>query len=156
VIPGEWFRWERAGEHKLPDTGSLRGDIVALFAPDTSDGQQLRLQALTGLLQLSATEPRLADAATRAGIGPWIEANQILIHRAIDRGEFPPADVDTLAQVIPLLCLSRAVQRQPITHEFSLTMLDSVILPALRGGFRPDDCGPDFGSRGHLHGHRAR
>jgi hypothetical protein len=26
-------------------------------------------------------------------IGPWIEANRVLMQRAVDRGEFPPADI---------------------------------------------------------------
>ncbi|HWG02510.1 MAG TPA: hypothetical protein VG164_11785 [Trebonia sp.] len=56
------------------------------------------------------------------------------MQRAVDRGEFPPADVETLAQVIPMMCVSRAVQQEPITREFSLALLDGVIIPALRGG----------------------
>jgi AcrR family transcriptional regulator len=118
----------------LPDTGSFREDAIALFVPDTPGDQQVRLQALTGLLMLAKTDKRLADAATRAGVGPWIEANQVLMQRAVDRGEFPPADVETLAQVIPMMCISRAVQQEPITREFSLALLDGVIIPALRGG----------------------
>ena len=40
------------------------------------------------------------------------------------------------AEVIPLLCVARAVQRLPITREFSLALIDGVIIPALRGGGR--------------------
>ena len=122
------------GLDHLPDTGSFRGDVIALFVPDTPGDQQMRLQALIGLLMVARTDKRLADAATRAGIGPWIEANRVLMQRAVDRGEFPPGDVETLAQVIPMMCISRAVQQEPITREFSLALLDGVIIPALRGG----------------------
>jgi AcrR family transcriptional regulator len=122
------------GLDHLPDTGSYREDVIALFVPDTPDDQQVRLQALIGLLMLAKTDKRLADAATQAGIGPWIEANRILMRRAVDRGEFPQADIDTLAQVIPMMCISRAVQQEPITREFSLALLDGVVIPALRGG----------------------
>ncbi|WP_460519403.1 TetR/AcrR family transcriptional regulator C-terminal ligand-binding domain-containing protein [Humibacter antri] len=82
----------------------------------------------------SWTDKRLADAATHAAIGPWIEANRALIRRAVARGEFPPADIDTLAAVIPMMCISRAVQNEPITREFSVALLDGVIIPALRAG----------------------
>jgi AcrR family transcriptional regulator len=122
------------GLDRLPDTGSFRADVIALFVPDTPDDQQVRLQALIGLLIVANTDIRLADAATRAGIGPWIEANRVLMQRAVDRGEFPPADIDSLAQVIPMMCISRALQHEPITREFSLTLLDGVIIPALHGG----------------------
>ena len=123
-----------AGLDHLPDTGSFRGDVIALFVPDTPGDQQVRLQALTALLMLARTDKRFADAATQAGIGPWIEANRVLMQRAVDRGEFGPADVETLAQVIPMMCISQAVRHEPITREFSLALLDGVIIPALRGG----------------------
>ncbi len=120
---------------QLPDTGSLRGDMTALILPLSDQEQQVRIQAMTALLSLSKTDARLAHAATGAGIGPWIEVNRILIQRAVDRGEFqPPSDIHTLAELIPMMCVSRAVQQQPITREFSLALLDGVIIPALRGG----------------------
>ena len=122
------------GLDHLPDTGSFRTDVIALFVPDTPGDQQMRLQALIGLLTVARTDKRLAEAATSAGIGPWIEANRLLMQRAVDRGEFPPADIETLARVIPMMCSSRAVQQEPITREFSLDLLDGVIIPALRGG----------------------
>ena len=121
---------------QLPDTGSLRGDMTAMIIPFGDEQQQIRIHAMAGLLALARTDERFATAATASGIGPWIEANRILMQRAVDRGEFPPADVGTLAEVIPLLCLARAVQRLPITREFSLALIDGVIIPALRGGGR--------------------
>lgn len=120
---------------ELPDTGTLRGDMVAMILPLSDEEQQVRIQAMAALLSLSRTDGRLAQAATGAGIGPWIEVNRILMQRAVDRGEFPPpSDLDTLAELIPMMCVSRAVQRLPITREFSLGLIDGVIIPALRGG----------------------
>ncbi len=117
--------------NRLPDTGSLRGDMTAMIVPFDDEQQQIRIRAMAGLLSLARTDERLAGAATSSGIGPWIEANRILIQRAVGRGEFPAADIGTLAEVIPMLCVSRAVQRLPITREFSVTLIDSVIIPAL-------------------------
>lgn len=119
---------------QLPDTGSLREDMIAMILPLTGEQEQARIQIMTGLHALAKSEPRLAEAAAGAGIGPWVEVNRVLIQRAIDRGEFPPTDVDALAQVIPTMCAGRAVQQLPITREFSLAMIDGVIIPALRGG----------------------
>jgi AcrR family transcriptional regulator len=119
----------------LPDTGSLRGDMTAMILPLSDEEQQVRIQAMAALLSLPTDDKRLAEAAKRAGIGPWIEVNRALMQRAIDRGEFPaPNDLDTLAEVIPMLCVARAVQQLPITRKFSLALIDAVILPALRGG----------------------
>jgi AcrR family transcriptional regulator len=119
---------------QLPDTGSLRGDMTAMVRPFDDQQQQVRLQAIVGLLSLAKSEERLVEAATGAGIGPWVEVNRILMWRAIDRGEFAPgADLDTLAELIPMLCVARAVQQLPITREFSLALIDGVVIPALRG-----------------------
>lgn len=124
-----------AGLDNLPDTGSLRGDMVAMIRPFDDRQQQIHIQAVVGLLTLTKADERLAAAATRSGIGAWIEVNRILIQRAVDRGEYPePADLGTLAELIPMLCVSRAAQRLPIDREFSLALLDGVLLPALRGG----------------------
>ena len=119
---------------ELPDTGTLRGDMTAMILPLSDEEQQVRVQAVAGLLALAKGDDRLAGAATGVGIGPWIEVNRILIQRAIDRGEFPPGDVATLAEVIPTMVVSRAAQRLPITREWSIALIDGVIIPALRGG----------------------
>jgi AcrR family transcriptional regulator len=118
---------------QLPDTGTLRGDMTAMILPLDDRQQQIRIQAMAGLLSLAKADQRLAEAATGAGIGPWIEASRILMQRAVDRGEYPPSDIGTLAEIIPMMCVSRAVQRLPITREFSLALIDGVIIPALRG-----------------------
>jgi AcrR family transcriptional regulator len=118
---------------QLPDTGSLRGDMTAMIVPFDDEQQQVRIHAMAGLLSVARTDPRFAEAATASGIGPWIKANRTLMQRAVDRGEFPQADIDTLAEVIPMLCVARAVQRLPITREFSLALIDGLIIPALRG-----------------------
>lgn len=39
------------------------------MVPDAPDDQQVRLQALIGLLMVARTDRRLAEAATRAGGG---------------------------------------------------------------------------------------
>ena len=121
------------GSGRLPDTGSLRSDMIAMILPLDDHGQQMRMRAVAALLSVTRDDQRLADVAVGAGIGPWIEVNRTLIQRAVDRGEFAPADVDTLAELIPMLCVSRAVQRLAITREWSLALIDGVILPALRG-----------------------
>jgi AcrR family transcriptional regulator len=123
------------GLDDLPDTGSLRGDMAAMVLPQTEQEQQYRMRVLAGVASLALTEdPRLAQAATSAGVGPWTAAIQVLLQRAVDRGEYPAADVAALAQVVPMMCLARAVAQEPISREFSIGLIEGVILPAMRGG----------------------
>ena len=119
---------------QLPDTGTLRGDMLAMIRPFDDEQQQIRIQAVVALLAVARTDDRLAAVARNAGVGPWIKVCRRLIRRAVDRGEYPsPSDLDTLAEVIPMLCVARAAHRAPITGEFSIALIDGVILPALRG-----------------------
>lgn len=123
---------------ELPDTGNLRDDLIATIVPQSIDDQQLRIRVMSGLATLSKTDPRLAEAGSGAGLEPWIQTSRTLLQRAVDRNEYPGADVETLAQVIPLMCLARtALQQQPITPEFSLALIDNVLLPAMSGALRP-------------------
>lgn len=118
----------------LPDTGSLRDDLIATIVPQSVQEQELRIRVMSGLVTLARTDPRLAEMTAAAGLEPWIETSRSLLQRAVDRGEYPDVDIDVMAQVIPLMCVCRAaVQQQPITAEFSMSLIDGVILPALRG-----------------------
>jgi AcrR family transcriptional regulator len=117
---------------ELPDTGTLRGDLIATIVPQTIEEQQLRVRVINGLL--TNTDPRLAEITADAGLQPWIEASRTLMQRAVDRGEYAGADVAIISQVIPMMCLCRAaIQQLPITREFSISLIDGVILPAMQG-----------------------
>ncbi|GAB2644244.1 TetR/AcrR family transcriptional regulator [Gordonia jinhuaensis] len=126
-----------------PDTGTLRGDLLASIIPMTADEQQLRIDVMTAVADAGRTEPKIAALSVNAGLDPWVQASKSLFRRAIDRGEFPPGDIDTLASVIPTMCVYRiAVDRLPVTRAFVITLVDDVVLPALRGR-----------SDGHPHSH---
>jgi AcrR family transcriptional regulator len=119
---------------RLPDTGSLRGDCIALTQPDTTEESERRVRVISGLQSIAGRDDRIAAVLTDGGMQPWIEANRFLIQRSIDRGEYGPVDVDALAQVLPLMCTCRvAVQQLPITPEYSVALIDGVLLPAMRG-----------------------
>lgn len=118
---------------KLPDTGSLRGDMLAMSRPESLEDEERRLRVLAGLTSMALVHEAIGEAATEANIGAWIRANRILIQRAIDRGQArPDANVETLARVIPAICATRSsLERKPITTEFLTGLLDEVLLPAL-------------------------
>lgn len=127
----------------LPNTGRLRDDLVALVLVQSEEEQQYRMKIVAGVASLALTEdPRLAQAATSVSLGSWTRALEMLLQRAVDRDEFAElrdgngeatVDVAALAQVVPLMCLARAVTHQPISREFSLGLIDGVLMPVMRG-----------------------
>ncbi|WP_434426308.1 TetR/AcrR family transcriptional regulator [Nannocystis pusilla] len=120
-------------EH-LPDTGTLRGDLLGLFKPQSLEETERRLKIMTGLASLLAQEQALAEAADAAVVQPWAEAHFALMQRAAERGEISAsADIGALSLVIPSMAAYRTlVQRRPFDLPFLVSMVDGVILPALR------------------------
>lgn len=119
---------------QLPDTGTIRGDLLALTGPEVSGAGERRLKVMAGLTSMLASDQTgLAEAAHAASTEPWVRVNRILIQRAMDRGEVRVAvDVDTLAQVVPSMAAFRvAIERKPIDGDYLSSLIDGVLLPAL-------------------------
>lgn len=118
---------------KLPDTGALRSDLLALFKPQSVEGTERKLRTMAGLAAMLSQHPALADAGHAALVAPWVAANRVLIERALARREAPAgANVDLLAQIIPSLAAYRAlVLRRPFELAFLTELIDGVLLPAL-------------------------
>lgn len=127
-------------EH-LPDTGTLRGDLLGLFKPQSNEERERRMKIMTALASLLSQDEALADAANGAVVEPWAEAHRVLMERAVARGEISAsADVDTLSLVIPSMAAYRSlIQRRPFDWAFLVSMVDGVVLPAL--GLLPGDSG---------------
>ena len=120
-------------EH-LPDTGTLRGDLLGLFKPQSIEESKRRLKIMTALASLLSQDQALADAANAAVVQPWAEAHFALMKRAVERGEISAsADIGTLSQIIPSMAAYRTMfQRKPFDLAFLVSMVDGVIIPALR------------------------
>lgn len=115
-----------------PDTGSLRGDILALTRPDAYGEQRLRVIAgLTSMVGSDTTG--LGAAAFSASVEPWVAVNRVVLDRAVRRGEIAATlDLDLLSRLVPSMCLYRiAVERVALDPGFIHGLLDRVLLPAV-------------------------
>ncbi|MGU3293218.1 TetR/AcrR family transcriptional regulator [Williamsia sp. M5A3_1d] len=132
-----------------PDTGSLRGDLVALSAPTAATEQAQKLRVVRGLSSMLSAEPELAEAVGGVIVAPWTAAMRVLLARAVERGEAQPqGDLDVLAQVLPSMAAYRViVGGEPIDQEFLMTLADNVLLPALNIRSTPPRRSPLRGSR---------
>ena len=121
----------------LPDTGTLRGDLVAMVKPPTIEDAERKLKVMTGLVSMVARNPELAEAVQTALVEPRAAVNRTLFQRAIDRGEIAPdTDVETLSMISPAMVSYRTLMLQKATDRaFLLSIIDRVILPAV--GLKP-------------------
>ncbi|BDZ50066.1 putative HTH-type transcriptional regulator TetR [Frondihabitans sucicola] len=118
---------------KLPDTGTLRGDLVAMIKPHSIEDGEKKLKVMTGLASLLARSPELADAVNAAIVDPRAKVNRLFFERAIARGEIPAdCDVDTLSMVSPSMTAYRTlILKKSVDRPFLISLIDGVILPAV-------------------------
>jgi AcrR family transcriptional regulator len=117
----------------LPDTGTLRGDLIAMMKNPSIQDAQKKLKIMAGLVTLLARNPEIADLARRVIVTPRVELNRFLMKRARDRGEIDAdADIDTISMVsVSMVSYKTLMMQEPVARDFMMRILDSVILPAL-------------------------
>jgi AcrR family transcriptional regulator len=125
----------KAGEidfDRLPDTGTLRGDLVAMIRPRSIEEAERKLRIMAGLFGMISSSPELADAAHAAIIEPRAAVNRMFLRRAIDRGEISPdCDVEMLANLTPAMAAFRLLmEKKPVDADFLISFIDGVLLPA--------------------------
>ena len=117
----------------LPDTGSLRGDFVAMIKTGSIEDSQRKLKIMTGLLSMLSKDPELSDTALSSIMEPRISANRIILRRAVERGEIPAhTDIDAIAVISQAMATYRVmILRKPVDREFILSVIDDIVLPAV-------------------------
>jgi AcrR family transcriptional regulator len=117
----------------LPDTGTLRGDLLGLFKPTSAREGERKMRVMAGLASVLSQHPELAEAGNAAIVEPWASANLRLMERALARGEVQAdADIRTASQVMPSMAAYRAlIQRKPFELQFLTSVIDGVLMPAL-------------------------
>jgi AcrR family transcriptional regulator len=118
---------------QLPDTGTLRGDLIAMIKPHSIEDGEHKLKIMAGLVSMLSRNPELADAANRAIVEPRAAINRILMRRAAERGEISrDCDIETLSLVSPSMAAYRVlILQKPVDRAFLISMIDGVLLPAL-------------------------
>lgn len=122
----------------LPDTGTLRGDLIAMIKAPTMRDAERKLKVMAGIASMIARNPELAEAARDALVEPRAAANRVIFQRAVDRGEISrDVDIETLISISPSMAAYRTLMlNKPVSREFIISTIDRVILPA--AGLRAD------------------
>jgi AcrR family transcriptional regulator len=55
----------------LPDTGTLRGDLLALFKPQSIEEGERKLRVMAGFASMLSQDREFADAGNAAIVEPW-------------------------------------------------------------------------------------
>lgn len=118
----------------LPNTGSLRGDLVALLRPQSPEEDEQILALVRGISSLLSADGDLAPAASTALVETLVAPQRLLMQRAVVRGEIAAdVDIETLALITPSITAFRLiVQRKPVDVDHLVHLVDTVLMPAIR------------------------
>ncbi|POR24133.1 TetR family transcriptional regulator [Paenibacillus polymyxa] len=128
-----WMNRNHLELESLPDTGTLREDLLVLLKPQSIAEEERKFRVLAGLGSF-LQHPEFADAGTAGIFEPWVVVNRELMNRAVVRGEIPAhADIEMACQVITSMASFRGlIQRKPFDKPFFTALIDGILLPALK------------------------
>ena len=124
------------GEPVVPDTGTLRGDLLAAYCGSGGIDDPLTQSVLAAVVTAMGRDPEFAEVYRREFIGPKIEASRSIYERARERGEVhPDVDLSVLAPALAGIVLHRVfLLGDTATPELVGRVLDEVVLPAALHG----------------------
>jgi len=117
------------------DTGSLRGDLVAMACGDGGFTDELPMSVVAGLLTALHRDVELQTAFRERFLAPRQALTNRVYERAVERGEIAPdVDVALLSVTLPAVIIHHAyILGVEPTDDLILRVIDNVILPAARG-----------------------
>ena len=117
----------------VPDTGTLRGDLIAAYCGLGGLGDQRSMAVLAAVVTAMSRDEEFAAVYRRDFIGPKQRGMRLVMERARDRGEIrDDVDLDLLAPALPGIVLHRVfLLGDEGTPELVAKVIDQIILPAV-------------------------
>jgi AcrR family transcriptional regulator len=118
---------------ELPDTGSLRSDLLALAGMEgyfDADGTRL----VGGLATAVYREPEVHEAIRQKVVDLGTAHLRALLQRAAERGQLgPDVDIELVSGVVPAMTLFRLVFDAPgkLDPDFLRRLIEHVVVPAV-------------------------
>ncbi|MGH3414594.1 MAG: TetR/AcrR family transcriptional regulator [Marmoricola sp.] len=116
-----------------PDTGSLRGDLMAAFCGNTGLASPRTSGVMGAVITAVTTDEDFAEAFREQFIAPKLAISQGIYARALARGEVAEdADLEIIAPALAGVCLHRMyVMGSPPDDRTIERVIDHLILPAV-------------------------
>lgn len=115
-----------------PDTGSLRGDLIAMLDLACEFGNSPEGCVIVGVMTAAARNPVLARTMREYMYENKHTVHETIIGRAAARGEVDPTlDPDLLHEVMHSMMLARLLEQQAMDQNFVAHIVDDVLIPVL-------------------------
>jgi AcrR family transcriptional regulator len=118
-----------------PETGSLRGDLVAVLRHMCATLAEQDASVVLGLLTAMRRDPHLAEAVRRQVLEVKTAAFDAVLNRAAECGALPrTADRATLVELCSAMLFSRRfITGETLDTDFVEHMVDVVLMPLIEG-----------------------
>jgi AcrR family transcriptional regulator len=125
----------------VPDTGSLRGDLIELSCGAGGFADRKPMTVLASLITAINIDEEFAERFRRDFIGPKVAIGRTVYERARARGEIrDDLDLDLVAPCLAGMVLHRILLLgEHPTPELITELIDQIILPACRPTDRPTE-----------------
>lgn len=114
-----------------PNTGSLRGDLMATWCGHQDSNTSLPVSVMSGLMTAMHADEELATVFRERFLEPRWSSWRKVAERARDRGEIAAdVDLDFVLALLPALCSYFAVVRgHHLDKSFVERLIDEVVFP---------------------------
>ncbi|HWE65679.1 MAG TPA: TetR/AcrR family transcriptional regulator [Acidimicrobiales bacterium] len=138
----EAFSADFLARQPLPDTGSLRGDLLAaLRAWIKVVKGTVRGRTLAGLIAEVQRDPELADIWRERFMGPVRAQHRVMVDRALSRGELvPDTDPEVVLDLVYGAAYHRLLQSHlPLSDRFAQAVVEATTAGVLSDDWRTAD-----------------
>jgi AcrR family transcriptional regulator len=125
---------EQFGENTpAPDTGSLRGDLIALMTTACETTDSVVGEVVAGVMTAAAHDRRLAEVINETMFEAKHEMHAQIVRRAVARGEVhQDTDPGLLHEVMHSMLTGRKLWNLgPLDGEFAEHVVEDVLIPVL-------------------------
>jgi AcrR family transcriptional regulator len=116
-----------------PDTGTLRGDLIALLLLAYAGAQGAHGRAFSGLMTAATREPALARALHECMSRSRVALHETVVRRAVHRGELDAgARAELLQRIVQgLVFTARPWTAEPCDERLAADLVDGILIPVL-------------------------
>lgn len=126
---------------EAPNTGTLRGDLVASYCGHGGLTDERALAVFGSVITALSRDAEFAEGFRKLFVGPKVESTRVLFERAEERGELrDDVDIDIVGSALPAIVMHRQFfLGQHPTPQSITEVIDQVILPAVLRPTTPKD-----------------
>jgi AcrR family transcriptional regulator len=118
------------------DTGSLRGDLLALMSKACEITNSMDGDVITGVMTAATMNPHLAQTMHQCMYESKRHVHDTIIRRAVERGELGEAGCSSLLHEVShaMILVRKLWSVEPLNEEYCRHVVDDVLLPLLIPG----------------------